>query len=217
MNKKNGEETKVKHWNQRISSFIKKHGSGIAIIISLISLFLAWLPFYYQYIRKHDDLKAVILSFAINHPEGIGYVSDVVFVNNGNQPCSIANIEIQMQNIDTKDPIRSGLLSSPTINQYSFTIKPNEVITKQFWAVKGGIKDNQFNSYGNKDERLNFSLVFEIIDSLGNYHRVLEPVCLKKIGDDSIRYPERLPKSITLLPSKRYTGFVTTLPRKIDK
>ncbi len=208
-------------FKKRLLASIDKFGARISTIVSIVSLFVAivfaWLPFYYQYMRKHNDLKVTILSFAINHPEGIGYVSDLVFTNNGNQPCSIANVDIQLQNIDTKDSIHSGLVSSPSINQSPFTIGPKDVVTKQFWMDKGGIGDIQFNSYGEKGERLNFSLVFEIIDSLGNYHKVLVPVCLKKIGEDSTTYLKRLPKSVILLPSKIYTDFVPTWPRKIEK
>ena len=206
INKENINKIKTK-----VCSILKKNFLGI------IAIFIAWLPFYYQYIRKDNNVKATILSFAMDHPDGINYVSDVVFVNNGNQPCSITNVEVQFQNTDTNDPIRCGLLSSPCINQSPFTIKPNEVITKQFWIGKGGIEDIQFNAYGKKDERINFSLAFEIIDSSGNYHKVSTPICFKKVGEESVKFPERIPKIVTLLPSKLYKKIVSTWPRKIEK
>lgn len=217
MNKKENIPKEKNKPTERISQWICKYGPGVAIIISIISVFLAWLPFYYQYIRRHNDLKATIVSFAMDHPEEISYISDVVFINNGNRPCAIIGVETQMQNVNATEPPYTGILSTPCSNHASFTIKPNEVITKQLWMGKGRIEDTKFSSYGKEKERLKFSIAFEIIDSLGNYHKVETPICSKIIGEESITFPDRIPKTAILLPSEIKKDFVAIWPRRIDK
>ena len=209
-------EEKIK-LKERVSQWIYKYGPGIAVIISIISVFLAWLPFYYQYIRIHNDLKATIISFAMDYPEEIPYISDVVFINNGNRPCAVTGVETQMQNVNATKPPYTGILITPCSNHASFTIEPNEVVAKQFWMGKGRIEDIKFSSYGKEKEHLKFSLAFEIIDSLGNYHKVGIPICSKIIGEESITFTDRIPKTVILLPSEIEKNFVTIWPRRINK
>lgn len=154
------------------------------------AIFTVFLNIYFTYYR-YDDLKATILNASPSRLETLCQ-ADIIFTNNGNRQCSIAALYLEQAVVDTKDPLLKGLLTTPFVNQPSFTIKSNDVISKQFIiSGKGKIEDSGFQNL-KKGERKEWRLVFNIIDSNGKYHIVKVPVFWKAVGKNNysvIKYP----------------------------
>lgn len=161
------------------------------ITISIIAVIISVSSFYFQYIRVKNDVKAIVLGFTIENKKPYTYVSDIVFVNNGNRPCSIINAAILMQNTNLSKLSATeiiGLLKSAGGNVFTgtmgndwrqgpFTIEQKSITTKRITFGYGELPDTRFSQFGQKDEVLEFCLAVQLIDSEGNYHKIITPVC----------------------------------------
>jgi hypothetical protein len=189
-----------------------------SIWVSIFALLLSFLTFYFQHIRIHNDVKATALSFRIAANKPYNYLSDIVFVNNGNRPCTIINIAISCQNVNMRklssaeiiDLIKNKkqeIFTGTMINvwtQEPFTINQKEIITKRLTFGFGDLSNAIFNQFGKKDEILEFVLTIQLIDSKGKYHKSVTHIGGKVIGNDGYN-TEEFPLSIKLLPSKSIT------------
>lgn len=167
--------------------------AGFALVFTV---FFNIYPVYYKY----DDLKATILSASPSGHLGSLCIADIIFTNNGNRQCSVATVNLEQSIIDTKDPLLKGFFTIPFSNQPSFTIKSNDVISKQFIiSGKGKITDGGFQNL-NRGERREWRLVFNIIDSDGKYHIIKVPVFWNTVGEDHFT-GKKYPFVKKLLPS----------------
>jgi len=191
---------------KKYKSNYSKTISIIAIVVAGLSAMIAYLPFHFQYMRKVNDLKVTILN-AVPNFNNFKCVANLIFINNGNQECSIAFIKFEEQNISRYKVPFSGILSSKSVNPPPFTIKPNEVITKQFRAMPGNIKPGSHGG-AREGDTIEYRLAFGIVDSKGYYHKVNASVFIGIVGGgmqvDDIKADfefNKLPISIKLLPS----------------
>lgn len=184
----------------------------IAIIISVFSAIVAYLPFHYQYIRKTHDVKATILNFLVGNSPESQFISEITFINNGNQPCAIVKVSAFFRNIDTVKQLFQGTSDINCINQIPFTIKPDEVIIKQYLFGQGEPKDCNYTEYAKTNEQINFGIVFSVIDSLGKYHEIEMPICYLTIGEGGKKYLDNFPKTVILLPSDCKENYRASFP-----
>lgn len=185
--------------------------ASIAVIISVISAIFAYLSFHFQYIRKAHDVKAIILNFRVGNSPKSQFIPEIIFINNGNQPCAIVRVSAFFCNIDTNGQ-HKGTTDINCINQTPFTIKPNEVIGKQYLFGPGEPKDDNYTEHGNPKERLNFGLVFSVIDSLGKYHEIETLICYLKIGEEGKTHIDSSPRDVALLPSEYKENYRASFP-----
>jgi hypothetical protein len=148
----------------------KKSASSakLSIIISLILTIITFASLYFQYFYRHDDVKLAILwVWANTSPSKIyngAFTADVVFVNNGNQACSVTQVFLETEDLDDKvfDSIRP-------LNLTPFTLKPKDVVTMRL-ALKSGADKFVTRFLTRKKNRIATHLVFGVIDSKGDYH-----------------------------------------------
>lgn len=173
----------------------------VALIFSAVSLIISAATFYFQHLRKYDNLKATIVSLAPNYPLGVKFTADIVFTNNGNRKCSVTSVDLEQENLDAKEEFLRGKLTTPCLTQPAFTLNDSDAVTKQFQIGSGKILIR--NAYAKKGERIEWRLVFGVVDSDGKYHQIRLPVLYKTIGEskaDEFKIPS-LPTTVQLLPS----------------
>jgi len=163
-----------------------------ALIISTLALLVSFASFYFQNIRKYQNVKVTIVRAL---PAESLLTADIVFTNNGNQKCSIISVDLERENLAGE---RIPIMISPCSNFEAFTIKENDVITKQLAC------ENHFskilNTEAKQGDRFEWRLVFDAVDSEGQLHEVKMPIVSKTLGFGKIELSQ-LPKVINLLPS----------------
>jgi hypothetical protein len=169
--------------------------SVISLIISIIALGISGGNFYFQYFYRYDDLKATILSISPDIP-GAACTVDIVFTNNGNRECSVVSVDLE----ETGDTLGEGYFWIPCLNQSPFSIKPNEVISKQFQMGGGDLKKSGLTNLDKGMER-EWRLAFGVVDSNGNYYKIKLPVFTNTVGDNFIFNLKVYPLILKLLPS----------------
>lgn len=178
----------------------KQRFSGAAILISVFSLLFSGATFYVQDIRKNSNVKASVISIWPYSGEGTHCVADIVFVNNGNRACSIIDVKFQWCNKAEISKFK-GLWVAEFSDQSPFTIKPNEVFSKRFnMSTKGQLDSDRRANVG---DRMEYALCFELVDSDGKLHRVIEPFFFRNAGEkeDAFNGIGLLPRTVILLPS----------------
>jgi hypothetical protein len=183
----------------------------VALVISALALLISFASFYYQNIRKCEDVKATI---ARAMPTELLFTADVVFTNNGNQQCSIISVDLERENLDGE---RFPLKIVPCSNCEAFTIKENDVITRQFeFADNYRIISNSEAKQGN---RFAWRLVYSVVDSEGKYHRVKITVMSKRFGYNQISDVQlsSFPRTIQILPSDILKQVLSFPQSKIGK
>jgi hypothetical protein len=89
---------------------------------------------------------------------------------------------------------------TPFSNQPSFTLKSNDVVSKQF-TISGNGKITEAGFTGlKKGEQREWRLGFCIIDSAGKYHIIKVPVFRMTVGEESVEHT-KYPLVVKLLPS----------------
>jgi hypothetical protein len=166
----------------------------VTVLISIAGLVLYIYPTLIQY----NDLKATVLGVNQSFNSKLCTV-DIVFINNGNQQCSIAVVYLIEKNIDKTDPSNPprGEIFIPFSNQPSFTINSRDVISKQF-TIRGkeNITDTGFTSLKNREWQLGFC----VIDSDGKYHIIKVPVLWTTSEANHMKII-KYPLVVKLLPS----------------
>lgn len=174
--------------------------SIIAIVISIVSVIFTALSFYFQHIREKYDVKATILSAYPGGSTECLCTVDIIFINNGNQQCSMATVNLEEVIANAKDAAMKGKIGYPFGNQLPFTLKPGDVISKQFIvAGKGKLTDFGFVNI-EKGFIREWSVVFCIVDSRGKYHKIREPLFRNTVGEDNYSI-SKFPLVVNLLPS----------------
>ena len=193
--------------------------SIIAICVAVLSAMIAYLPFHYQYVRKVNDLKVTILNIVPNYKD-LMCVADLIFTNNGNQECSITSVILEGENISYDIISPKSVSGSSSVNPIPFTIKPNEVITKQFQNIPGHLKPG-LSLFARMGDTIEYRLAFGIVDSKGYYHKVNAPIFIgiigggMSIGNKKADFElNKLPISIQLLPSDIEESSMGTWPSR---
>lgn len=174
----------------------------IAILALVVSILLPISLHFYQNIREKIDVKATVLSYWPDY-HGSKFVVDIVFTNNGNRSCSVANIGLESENTyDKNSPIPKSFPYIACVNQEPFSINPKELVTKQFRMGNGLLNPDRKDKNEIRPIDIKYRLLIGIVDSHGDYHEIKVPVMSQ--GTTNNKYTneiDRLPKSIRLLPS----------------
>jgi hypothetical protein len=181
----------------RVNTAYKKivsivHKIGVSNIISALTLIITFSALYYQNIRISSDFKAILVS-SLLYREG-KFVSDIIFVNNGNRPCSVADITVECNGkYKSSVPSHSGA---------SFTVKPNDIVSKKL------VFDTEFKYAPPNPDVNELGLSFVVIDSSGACHQVNTGALMKNGERDGVQHTGTFPKVVTLLPSPKSVGEV---------
>jgi hypothetical protein len=203
---------------KKIPHILSRWNSWVPITISVIALSISGISFYYQNLRINNDVKSIILGFTIENNKPYTYLTDVVFVNDGNRPCSIINVAVILQNtrlvklslpeiMDLAKNKKEGIPPATMISDFRqepFSIEPRSIVTKRL-TFGFGIPDNTFRPFGELNDILKISLIIQLVDSGGNYHKIVTVVGHKIVGENGYSF-ELCPLSVRLLPSITYKG-----------
>jgi len=196
------------------AAFKSAHSARLSLYLLAAAVIVALAPFAWSvYLKYHqyDDLKATILG--ASPIPGTLCTADIVFTNNGNRQCSIAAVNLIESYTVKTDANDSHTAESiiPFSNQRSFTIKPNDVISKQFIiSGKGNIRECGFTGLKEGEER-EWRLGFCVVDSNGKYHIIKVPVFWITVGEKDMRVI-KYPLVVKLLPSPSAKDTSLALP-----
>jgi hypothetical protein len=178
--------------------------SIFAIIISFGALIISGLSFYYQNLRQVNNAKATILKLSPDNSSESGFLSNIVFINNGNKPASIYEMWVTIKYAN----IENSCHLAPWIEEVPFTINPSEVITHQISFGHGAslnyLDNLRYSQTLGKEKGIKIGLRFNLIDSSGRHYEIDSPVLILNEFDKngkptSWNYPFGMPEIVTLL------------------